>query len=337
MLRIFRIASLLLLSSMSVVCEAQTSSGFHIVNVMPVINRNSTANPPSAPSNLTAHDNGIEYHGGPVMSNSLGVNIYLIWYGNWSSDPLAQTIVTDFLSNLGGSPYFNINTTYFDYGAGGVDPVRNRVNYMGSITDNYSYGAALTDNDVGNVVQNAVVSGKFPLDQNGVYFVLTSADVDETSGLCTTYCAWHGYQPLTIQAPFGRSSRSPSSVNLVVGYAGATGARCPSGCSAQFPLTPNGDTTGDTMVDAVAHELSESVTDPFETGWIDYPIPGRSTNPNSGVENGDLCVFTYSPYFPAPNGSFYNVKLGHRLYLSQRIWVNALGGYCSMSWVNGAN
>jgi len=329
MLRILRFSSLLLLALLGTVCLAQTGSGFQIVNTMPLLNRNATANPPSAPSNLTAHDNGIQYHGGPVMNSTQGVNVYLIWYGNWSGDPLAQSIVTDFVSNIGGSPYFNINTTYYDYGAGGPDPVRNRVNYAGSITDSYSYGTALTDNDVGNVVQNAVVSGKFPLDQNGVYFVLTSADVDETSGFCRTYCAWHGYQQLTL----GRSQRSPYSVNQIVAFVGAP-ARCAStGCSPQS-LTPNDDFNGDTMVSFIGHELSESVTDPLGTGWTNAPLNGRNS---SRVENGDLCAFTYDPYFLAPNGSYYNLKLGNRLYLSQRIWVNALGGYCSMSWINGAN
>ena len=324
MMRILRFASLLLLAPLGAVCLAQTGSGPQVVKVMPLINRNSTANPPSAPSNLTAHDNDIFYHGGPVMNNTQGVNAYLIWYGNWSGDPLAQSIVTDFVSNLGGSPYFNINTTYYDYGAGGPDPVRNRVNYAGSITDSYSYGTALTNNDVFNIAQNAVVSGRFPLDQNGVYFVLTSADVDETSGLCTTYCAWHGWQPLTkpIQGRPGSLS-----VNQIVAFVGSGGARCPNGCSAQAPLTPNDDVNGDAMVNLIAHELSESVTDPTGGGWYN----------NSIFENGDLCAWTFSPYFPTPNGSYYNLQLGNRLYLSQRIWVNALGGYCSMSWINGAN
>lgn len=335
MLRIMRCASLILLALLGTVCLAQTGSGFQIVNTMPLLNRNSTANPPSAPSNLTAHDNGIQYHGGPVMNSTQGVNVYLIWYGNWSGDPLAQSIVTDFVSNLGGSPYFNINTTYYDYGAGGPNPVRNRVTFAGSITDNYSYGTALTDSDVGNIIQDAVVSGKFPLDQNGVYLVLASADVDETSGFCTLYCAFHGYQPVNIQAPLGRSQRSPYSVNLIGGFVGAPG-RCPYGCSAQFPLTPNDDFNGDTMVSSIAHELSESVTDPLLTGWINAPLGRKSPN-YSGIENGDLCSWTFNPYFPAPNGSYYNLKLGNRLYLSQRIWVNALGGYCSMSWINGAN
>ena len=56
--------------------------------------------------------NGINYHNGPVMRN--GVNIYYIWYGNWAQDPTANAILTDFAINVGGSPYFNINTTYGD-------------------------------------------------------------------------------------------------------------------------------------------------------------------------------------------------------------------------------
>src|SRR4051812_46420770 len=55
--------------------------------------------------------NGINYHGGPVILGT--TNVYYIWYGNWS-DNTAMTILPDLASNLGGSPYFNINTTYYN-------------------------------------------------------------------------------------------------------------------------------------------------------------------------------------------------------------------------------
>src|SRR4249920_853723 len=55
--------------------------------------------------------NGINYHGGPVILGT--TNIHYIWYGNWSGNS-AQTILTDFAQNIGGSPYFNINTTYYN-------------------------------------------------------------------------------------------------------------------------------------------------------------------------------------------------------------------------------
>ena len=66
----------------------------------------------AAPINpARAAGNGITYHGGPVMLGT--VNIYYIWYGNWSGNS-ATTILTDFITSLGGSPYENINTTYYN-------------------------------------------------------------------------------------------------------------------------------------------------------------------------------------------------------------------------------
>ena len=78
--------------------------------------------------------NGIDYHGGPVMLGT--TNVYYIWYGDWSGNS-ATTILTDLAKNIGGSPYFNINTTYYD---GSNVHLSNSVNYGGSTTDNYSHG-----------------------------------------------------------------------------------------------------------------------------------------------------------------------------------------------------
>ena len=68
----------------------------------------------------------------------------------------------------------------------------NLVNLNGQTTDNYSQGTALSDAGVQAVVSAAISSGALgPADPKGVYFVLTSADVNETSGFCTQYCGWH--------------------------------------------------------------------------------------------------------------------------------------------------
>src|SRR5215468_294340 len=55
--------------------------------------------------------NGISYHGGPLILGT--TNVYYIWYGNWSGNT-ATNILTDLAQNIGGSPYFNINTTYYN-------------------------------------------------------------------------------------------------------------------------------------------------------------------------------------------------------------------------------
>ena len=71
-----------------------------------------------------------------------------------------------------------------------------------------------------------------------------------------------------------------------------------------------------------AHELEEAVTDPDLNAWYD----------NRGAENADKCAWTFGATSTASNGSLYNVTLGSRRYLIQRNWVNASGGYCSMSY-----
>src|SRR5262249_23105367 len=92
--------------------------------------RGNTVKWAKTPGGAKSGANGISYHGGPVM---LGTNhIYYIWYGNWAGNS-ATTILTDLAQNLGGSPYFNINTTYYN---GANTHVSNAVTYAGSTTDN---------------------------------------------------------------------------------------------------------------------------------------------------------------------------------------------------------
>src|SRR6478752_153807 len=55
--------------------------------------------------------NGIDYHGGPVILGT--TNVYYIWYGNWNGNS-APNILTELAQNMGGSRYFNINTTYYN-------------------------------------------------------------------------------------------------------------------------------------------------------------------------------------------------------------------------------
>ena len=89
---------------------------------------------------------GIFYHGGPLILGT--TNVYYIWYGNWSGNS-ATSILQNFANNIGGSPYFNINTTYYD---GSNAHVSNSVNYAGSKTDSYSRGSSIGDADVQAIV-----------------------------------------------------------------------------------------------------------------------------------------------------------------------------------------
>jgi hypothetical protein len=237
--------------------------------------------------------NGINYHGGPVMLGT--TNLYYIWYGDWGSDS-AVPILNNLALSLGGSPYFNINTSYYD---GSNTKVSNAVAAPASTADNYSRGTALSDSDVQGIVTSAISSGALPKDANGVYMVLTSADVNETSGFCTQYCGWH-----THFAFIGNP------------------ARCPSACSAQTSTSPNNNIGADAMASIIAHELDEAVTDPDLNAWYDH----------RGRENADKCAWKFGATYKSVNGALANMNLGGLDYLIQQNWVNANGGSCALSY-----
>lgn len=253
--------------------------------------------PPAVPD---ASSNGIVYHGGPVMVGQ--TNLYYILYGTWKPQQIA--LLELWGKSIGGSPYYNIETTYYN-GAG--THVSNSVVLAKVTTDNYSQGKNLSDAQVEAVVANAINTGKLPIDGHGLYYVLTSADVNETSGFCTIYCGWHTYG--TINGAVLKYS--------FIGNA----ARCISACAAQS-TSPNGIPGVDAMISVMAHELDEAVSDPRLNAWY-FP---------SGNENADQCAWTFGTTQTASNGSLYNMVLGGREYLIQQNWKNADGGACVLSY-----
>ena len=81
----------------------------------------------------------------------------------------------------------------------------------------------------------AQASPLLPLhDANGVYFVLTAADVEETSGFCTDYCSWHHHAKV-------------GAVSVKYAFVGDP-SRCAEACELAPGNTPNGDAAGDSMV-----------------------------------------------------------------------------------------
>jgi hypothetical protein len=218
--------------------------------------------------------NGISYHGGAVMTGT--VNMYYIWYGNWSGNN-ATTILADFAKNIGGSPYYNINTTYTD-GAG--NHVSNSVTLAGETTD--SGKTSLSDADIQAVVSNAISSGRLPKDTSGIYFVLTSADVTASSGFCTQYCGWHTHGTI-------------AGANIKYSFVGNPD-RCPASCAAQT-TSPNGNAGADGMASIIAHELEEAASDPDLNAWFD----------TRGYENADKCAWTFGTTYTTSNGATANM------------------------------
>ena len=245
--------------------------------------------------------NGISYHGGPVMLGT--VKVYFIWYGNWAGNT-ATTILSDLAQNIGGSPYWNINTTYDN---GSNVRLSNSVAYGGSTTDAYSLGTSLSDANIQTVVASAITSGRLPTDSNAVYFVLTSADVTASSGFCTSYCGWHTHGTI-------------AGLDVKYSFVGNPD-RCPASC-ANGTASPNGNAGADGMASILVHELEEAATDPDLNAWYD----------TRGYENADKCAWTFGTTYNTASGGVANMRLGARDYLIQRNWVNASGGFCATAY-----
>jgi len=262
------------------------------------------------------------YHGGPIMVGTQ--DIFFVWYGCWTqtgcgganaryNDLATVDLVTVFMENLGGSPYFQINAGYpNDVGqspSGGLL-------YAGSTVDHYSRGLVLTEADVAGIVADSIVSNALPQDPTAIYVVLTSSDVtveDGATKFCVTCCNFHG-----TGMALGSQFRYAFVGNPV---------RCPGGCASQFQgaASPNANFAADAMVAWLAHALSATVTDPTGGGWFD----------RYGMENSEKCEGTFGPtqVVTNPDGqrAESNIKLGYRNYLLQLNWVNSKKGHCAIN------
>ena len=266
--------------------------------------------PPNVQPRTVTTGNGINYHGGPVMSGN-PVNVYFIWYGNWINGPKpSDSQATVNLINalfggsggIGNSGYFKINTTYGD----STHNVSGNISVAGSTTDSYSQGKRLRDSGVKAVVSNAISSGRLPNSTNGVYFVLTSSDVRETSGFCSQYCGWHTHATIL-------------SSDIKYAFVGNPD-RCPSACEMQT-VSPNGDSGADGMASIMAHESEEAATDPDLNAWYD----------TSGQENADKCAWKFGPTTGSIGNGAYNEVFGTHHWLIQMNWENSRGGGCDQT------
>ena len=267
--------------------------------------------------------NGINYHGGPVLKAS-PVPIYIIWYGNWNggarpSDSQATvTTIQGFLSStsLGGSSYEAINTTYGD----NTGNVSGHLNFAAAVNDNYSAGTKFGDRALPGIVSRGISAG-LPNDPNGIYLILTSSDVSETSGFCRTYCGFHTHNTI-----LGNDLKYAFIGNV---------DKCQSGCEIQStgPNSPAAGVGGaDGMSNVITHETEEAITDPDLNAWFDA----------SGNEDADKCNFKFGPTTicttangctsagAAANAQFNQTFGGHN-WMIQMEWENSRGGGCDQT------
>eukprot|EP01018_Ginkgo_biloba_P007936 Gb_41442 [translate_table: standard] len=131
------------------------------------------------------------------------------------------------------------------------------------LDESYSLGNSLKRTHIEALVNEAVTSNALPKDDNDVYLVLTSDDV-EVERLCTNSCGFHAIT-------------NEKELNIPYAWVGNSATQCLGQCAWPFhqPLygpqsatlvAPNGDVGIDGMVINIATVLVGAVTNPFNIG-----------------------------------------------------------------------
>lgn len=256
---------------------------------------------------------GIQYHGGPVIFQQKVAAVYwgtsVIYNGGpapGSTGTGAQdgSLIGFFLRNLGGSPYFNINTTYFD---GTNTHVQNSVTYTQYWADNSAPGSKVTDAQLQAEVVKGLTSGALTYDPGTLYHVFTGPNINLGGGFGSQYCAYHSH--FTWNGLDVKYSAMPYDETF------------PSACTA-LSGSPNNDVAADAEVNTLAHETEETTTDEDLNAWFD----------RRGNENADKCAWMFGTTYVTGNGSTANEKIGGKDFLVQMNWINIGSGGCRQSF-----
>jgi hypothetical protein len=265
---------------------------------------------------------GINYHGGPVLQT--GTKVAAVYWsattiysggptpGSTGAGSADNSNVGYFLNHIGGSPYFNINTSYTN--AAGT-PIVNSVSYTQFWANNSvsvpSGTKRVTDATMLSMLQSGFNTGKLTYDPNTLYAIFTQGSVNLGGGFGTQYCAYHSWGTVTV----GGVART------VLYAAMPDDAAKPSACTSGAAAA-NGDPHADAEVSTLVHEIEETTTDMNGNAWYD----------SSGQENADKCAWTYGTTFTTPNGGVANVTLGTKNFLIQRNWLNVGSGSCTLAF-----
>ena len=295
--------------------------------------------PPPPPPAVPFVQYGIKHWGGPIMTGVPVMNY--VYYGTGFA-ATTKNVLNDFAGAVGGSPWLNVQTSYMT--RAGV-ALQNKLTFGSApsiaATDRCWQGTALTDNAVAAVVSCMISDGRIPYNANSLTLVLTGSEISQgssaTGTFCGNYCGWHSYRWeslfffffsfLFLPHPTHPPSPSSSSYDysgrmFKFGFVGSAN-RCLSACSAQSAGSPNNNVEADAMASIIAHELTETTSDPELDAWYD----------DSGMENADKCAWQFGSVYasPTPGAGYANTKVGARNFLLQLNWANkATAGFCDL-------
>jgi hypothetical protein len=282
-----------------------------------------SANPAAAAPHLVTP---VTYHGGPVQHSS---SVYAIfWTPAATTLPSGyQATVNRYFTDVMHDSYkpsndYSVATQYYDGTGTAKQPVFYWVPSNTAIGDTRAFPAngcpnyvlddgttsthCFTNLQIVNEIKATINARHLPTGLGTNYFLFTPRGVAScfaanslSTGGCynpmqtSGFCAYHSY--------FALASASVLFANMP--YAAVTG--CASG------QAPEGN-AADSVLNSVAHEHMESITDPLGTAWYDV----------DGNEIADKCYTTFgTPLGTNAFGSFNQVINTHDYWL-QEIWSN---------------
>lgn len=263
---------------------------------------------------------GIYYHGGPVLLAATNV-VAVYWasgapifnngptpgtVGDGSTD---RSLVGYFLNNLGGSSYFNINSTYNDGAGHAIANVVNYTRFWANSTNAPSGSQNVSDAQMLAMLESGFnTPGVLTYDPNTLYAIFTSGAVNLGGGFGTQYCAYHYHGTVTV----GGVSKTVLYAAMPYNY------EYPSACTAG--AAPNGDPGADAEVNTLAHEVEETTTDLLGNAWFD----------RRGYENADKCAWNFGTR--SFSGGQANIQVGAKYFLVQQNWLNTGSGGCAQGY-----
>jgi hypothetical protein len=108
-----------------------------------------------------------------------------------------KSLVGFYLNNLGGSSYWNINSTYSQTVGSTESFVQNVMTYASfwaAKSNAARSGAVVTDDDMVNLIETGFNNGTLVYDPNTLYMIFTGPGVNLGGGFSRNdleYCAWH--------------------------------------------------------------------------------------------------------------------------------------------------
>jgi len=280
----------------------------------------------------------IQYWGGGIIPTQ---KIALIYYsahtiytngprpGSASTGQTDGSLVGEFLNNLGGTPYWNINSTYYEEGTSGRTYVDNSLQYTSFWAPNRQAPKeddVVTGDDMVNIIETGFANGSLQYDPNTLYMVVTGPGVNLGGGFSKNnlqYCAFHSGYWFNDGGPIVQFGAMPYDADFNTQHPAKGGYIC-----TYLTRGPNGDLGADATVSALAHETEETATDPvsltippYFAGWYDV----------QGEENADKCAYTYGSTLTRNSLDYWNMTVAGKPFLVQRNWTNVQPQGCKIA------